>query len=180
MYTANFQLRGCNIWSDVLGSLRVGSCWRHVQEERRNVYNSVFWKCERKRQFGRLKHRRESNIKLIAEVTAWRCGMWYVLLRVAFTCGIKWRCGKGFGHPCHKSWGFSTSSSKYRLIKRPCTVPCSHERTNSTFYALNQVQLRHHSCSFHKLSDCITRPSHRSKALESIARSLSRCASFLC
>ena len=64
---------------------------------------------------------------------------------------------------------------KYRLIKRPCTLPGSQERTNLTFYVLNQVQLLPHSCSFHILCDsALQGHSHPSDASESIAQSLSR------
>ena len=64
---------------------------------------------------------------------------------------------------------------KYRLTKRPCTLPGSQERTNLTFYVLNQVQLLPHSCSFHILCDsALQGHSHPSEASESIAQSLSR------
>jgi hypothetical protein len=63
---------------------------------------------------------------------------------------------------------------KYRLIKRPCTLPGSQERTNLTFYVLNQVQLLLHSCSFHILCDsALQGHSDPSEASESIAQSLS-------
>jgi len=42
---------------------------------------------------------------------------------------------------------------QYRLIERSFTLPVSQERTNLTFYVLNQVQLLPHSCSFHILWD---------------------------
>lgn len=65
--------------------------------------------------------------------------------------------------------------AKYRLIKRPCIPPGSQERTNLTFYVLNQVQLLPHSCSFHILCDsALQGHSHPSEASESIAQSISR------
>ena len=64
---------------------------------------------------------------------------------------------------------------QYRLIERPFTVPVSQERTNLTFYVLNQVQLLPHSCSFHILCDLpLQGHNHPSEASESIEQSLSR------
>ena len=92
-----------------------------------------------------------------------------------FQSWTKMKMWWSFWSPQPRKLRYVTSSSKYRLIKRPGILPGSQEKNRPNFVRANQVQLLPHTCTFHELCDsALQGHSHPSEASESIAQSLSQ------